>query len=116
MYINARVLESIKRLTLASARVNLRMKTEISDFSNAAELIDIYLKQFNWDVEAISGVTQSIRSKGYKILELLRDHSMTIEELCGLIGDKNKVSKAVNELAKEGEIYLANNGKYRVVS
>ncbi len=116
VYINARVLESIKRLTLASARVNLRMKTEISDFSNAAELIDIYLKQFNWDVEAISGVTQSIRSKGYKILELLRDHSMTIEELCGLIGDKNKVSKAVNELAKEGEIYLANNGKYRVVS
>ena len=119
-YINPRTLESMSRLCLASARLRMSPITEEVDFTIASELMDIYLRQFNYDLDAISGITNSVREAIRYIKDLISMHKALREsdiilnaEKAGF--DKRKTAKAIDEMYKRGEIYLRDNDLYGVV-
>ena len=119
-FLNTRTLESLQRLTMASARIRLREEADIEDFENARELVDTYLAQFRYDMDAISGITNTVRDC-IKFLKTVISKSETIpqEEIldhCETYGfTETTVMKALDEMRREGEIYAPKEGKYRGV-
>ena len=120
-YINPRTLESMNRLCLASARIRMSETTEEIDFQVASELMDMYLKQFNFDLDAISGITNSVREAIRYVKELVGIHKVLSED--DIISDatkrgfdRRKVIRALEEMFRKGEIYDAGNGRYGSVN
>ncbi len=120
-FLNTRTLESLQRLTLASSRIRLHLEADIEDFENAREMVDTYLAQFRYDMDAISGITNTVRDC-IKFLKTVISKSETIpqEEIldhCETYGfTEATVMKALDEMRREGEIYVPREGKYRGVS
>lgn len=114
-YLNARTLESLKRLSLASARIRLSDIVEQKDFDNARELVESYLDQFNWDMDAISGITSSVRScLEYLDNEITSSRPITeheVTENCQMVGfSLTTIRKALEELRRTGKIYYPRDG------
>ena len=120
-FLNARTLESLQRLTLASSRLRLSEEATEEDLENAMELMNIYLKQFQFDMDAISGITGSVRDCIRYIGNLISpDSSVTENEIfssCSTLGfSQSNVKTGLDELMRKGEIYSPKNGLYRGVS
>ena len=120
-FLNARTLESLQRLTLASARIRLSEIAEEQDLENAKELVDIYLKQFNFDMDAIAGVTLGVRDCIRYLGNIISSDSQIFEQEiishCSTLGfSKSNIKTALDEMMRKGEIYSPKNGFYRGVS
>ena len=120
-FLSARTLESLQRLTLASARLRLSDEANIEDFENAKDLIDIYLKQFNFDMDAISGITNQVRECMIHIVGLLSsDRSTSEKEIiseCTAVGfSEAQIKTAIDELLRKGEIHATRNKMYRGIN
>ena len=118
--INPRTLESIKRLTLASSRLRMDEYTNKEDFENAKELIDIYLRQFDYDMDAISGITRSVRDSIVWIRNLIGIHgTIGKEEIFAAAKNDNvntrNVERAIEAMYKSGDIFEAGPGRYGVL-
>ena len=118
--INPRTLESIKRLTLASARVRMHELTDKEDFENARELIDMYLKQFDYDLDAISGITKSVRDSMIWIRNLIGIHgTIGKEEIFAAAKNDNvnerNIERAIDAMYRSGLIFEAGPGRYGVL-
>lgn len=118
--INPRTLESIKRLTLASARLRMDEYTTKEDFENAKELVDIYLRQFDYDMDAISGITRSVRDSIIWIRNLIGIHgTIGREEIFAAASRDNvntrNVERAIEAMYKSGDIFEAGPGRYGVL-
>ncbi len=118
--INPRTLESIKRLTLASARLRMDEYTNKEDFEAAKELIDIYLRQFDYDMDAISGITRSVRDSINWIRNLIGIHgTIGKEEIFAAAKNDNlntrNVERAIEAMYKSGDIFEAGPGRYGVL-
>jgi replicative DNA helicase Mcm len=118
--INPRTLESIKRLTLASARVRMHELTDKEDFENARELIDMYLKQFGYDLDAISGITKSVRDSMIWIQNLIGIHgTIGKEEIFAAAKNDNvnerNIERAIDAMYRSGLIFEAGPGRYGVL-
>lgn len=120
-YLNARTLESLKRLSLASARVRLSDTVEEIDLDNATELVESYLSQFNWDMDAISGITSTVRDcLAFLENEITPDKSVTEHEIieeCSRFGfSLTTVRKSIDEMRRTGRIFSPRDGLFRGVS
>lgn len=118
--INPRTLGAIRRLTHASSRLRLSEIANEEDFENAKELIELYLSQFNFDLDAISGITSSIRNIMYTVENLIRMHGVIhkddiLKNLENNNVGRGKVTRALEELYKSGSIYDAGHDRYGVV-
>jgi DNA replicative helicase MCM subunit Mcm2 (Cdc46/Mcm family) len=118
--INPRTLESIKRLTLASARIRMHELTDKEDFENARELIDMYLKQFGYDLDAISGITKSVRDSMIWIRNLIGIHgTIGKEEIFAAAKNDNvnerTIERAIDAMYRSGLIFEAGPGRYGVL-
>ena len=120
-FLNARTLESLQRLTLASARIRLSEIAGEEDLENAKELLEMYLKQFNFDMDAISGVTGTVRDCIKFLKNLISPDASVAEheilEQCRTLGfSQSNVRTAIDELMRRGELYAPKDGMYRGVS
>jgi replicative DNA helicase Mcm len=118
--LNTRTLESLQRLTLASARLRLSDTANEEDFENAKELMDTYLRQFTYDMDAISGITDTVRDCIRFLKGVITKDSYVLEQdildQCETIGFRETiVRKALDEMHREGEIFSPRDGKYRRV-
>lgn len=118
--INPRTLEALKRLTLASSRIRLSETTTMEDFEAAKELVEIYLKQFDYDMDAISGITRSIRDTIIWVRNLIGIHgTIGREEIFSRAMDEKintrNVERAIEAMYKTGDIFEAGAGRYRVI-
>ncbi|MEM3906913.1 MAG: minichromosome maintenance protein MCM [Nitrososphaerota archaeon] len=119
-YLNARTLESLKRLSLASARIRLSNVVEEKDLDNAKELIESYLSQFNWDMDAISGITSSVRDcLAFLENEISPERNVNehdVVEDCQRMGfSLTTARKAIDEMRRTGKIYAPRDGLLRGV-
>ncbi len=119
-FLNARTLESLQRLTLASARARLHENADEEDLENAIELMDVYLKQFNFDTDAISGITGTVRECIKTVRNLISDNGLLESEIlktAETLGySSGTIETALENLSKNGEVYYATDGRYRRVS
>jgi replicative DNA helicase Mcm len=120
-FLNARTLESLQRLTLASARIRMSEIAGEEDLENAKELLEMYLKQFNFDMDAISGVTGTVRDCIKFLKNLISPDSSMAEhevlEQCRPYGfSVSNVKTALDELMRRGDLYSPRDGIYRGVS
>lgn len=118
--INTRSLEAMKRLARASARARLHDTTDEIDFENAKELIEMYLGQFNNDMDAIGGITNTVRDCIIYLRSLIKHDEKTSEldiiSQCKTLGfSVSNVRTALDEMRREGEIYCPSDGMYRGV-
>jgi replicative DNA helicase Mcm len=120
-FVNTRTLESLQRLTLASARLRLSDIATEMDFETAKDLVDIYLRQFDFDMDAISGITGTVRDCIRHLRNLISSdasiHEHEILEECRTLGfSQSNVRTAVDELLRTGEIYSPRDGVFKRVS
>lgn len=118
--INARTLESLKRLSIASARIRMSSETTAEDFEHAKELVDLYLQQFNFDLDAIGGVTKSIRDLTYAIRNIVGAHSIISKfdiyrqlDTDGTM--RRKIDKALEVMYQKGMIFEVANDTFQLV-
>ncbi len=117
--VNPRTLEALKRLTKASARIRLSRTTGEEDLANAMELVEAYLQQFSFNVDAISGITKSLRDLIYAVRDFvaMRRVASTYEieeELKRMGADRSKARRIIEELHRTGTIYQISSDRWGV--
>ena len=120
-YISTRTLEALQRLSLASARSRLQDSVDDQDVDLAVELMNTYLAQFSFDMDAISGITDSVRDCIYLAKSLISPDTPILETEvmaeCQNAGfSESHVRKSIDELQRTGEIFSPRNGKLRRVA
>ncbi|WP_276968233.1 ATP-binding protein, partial [Metallibacterium scheffleri] len=119
--VNNRSLESMIRLSVASSKCRLADEVKIEDVEIMMNLYDAYLKQLNYDLDSISGVTGKIRN----VIAWLKSY-MSIRRrtyISELIHDAEKdgytsepLLKAIRTMKSTGEIYEPKDGILEVLS
>ncbi len=120
-FLNARTLESLQRLTLASARLRFSDVADEEDLANAKDLMEMYLAQFSYDMDAISGITGTVRDCIVFLKNMITsDASVPEQEIldqCRPLGfSLTNVRAALDQLMRVGELYSPRDGVYRGVS
>ncbi len=118
--VNPRTLDALKRLTKASARIRLSSVANDVDFENAKELVESYLRQFAYDLDAISGITSSLRNliyamKDFVAMKKIASTFEIMDELERLGADKSKANRIIDEMHRNGMIYSMPNDRWGFV-
>jgi replicative DNA helicase Mcm len=129
---NRRVLNSIKKLVVASAKAHLRNEVNDDDFKLAIELYELFLNTFLYDPETgiydcgkVSGISISEKSKMDEVKKVIDD--LCKASITGLADEyeiydyvKDRMTEAelneiIKKLIKLGDIDEPRYGKYRLL-
>jgi len=125
--ITARQLESLVRLSEASARVRLSQAVELPDAERAIRILKSYLKKVatsedgTIDIDIVStGIPRSRVAKQSKIYSIIQDagpEGITWEDLVNAATDQDidkiELEMLLNNIREEGNVYEPQGGVYR---
>ena len=115
--INIRTFESMLRFTEASAKLNFHSECLYSDFLEMREIMDSWLKQFNYSMDTIRGTDRSIERWYKDAYIVLKAHKkMSILSLKKEIAiDESNFARLLSLMRNSGEFYFPSNSEVRVI-
>jgi replicative DNA helicase Mcm len=121
--VNPRTLEAMRRFSEASAKLRLSPVVMEEDYQTAVDIMESFMKQFNYDLDAINtGISSSSRGVIKWVENVLRtkgNMSAHLSELLaegGNVGiDSSKLDDAIGIMKRNGALYSPNDGSVRLV-